>query len=711
VLGAGYVCTSGRCQGGTATSRRRGRESSRSRKRIASDCLGFVRRPPSGVTEPYHLRALEAPWPVSATTPLGSIPSRARTKEKTGTPRAENCCSRLRDNARKVRKIVKLLRVDRSLKVERFGTKQAARPPPAVACGTLRSTVRNLFAPRLSPVEELSIKTAAKAESNPCGFCEDQMQKTYISNWKRERQVLPDVDAVHLAKFRKAIRSNIPLGWDNRRTPYVPNGHATAGHGRSKGGNWNDEEFSPLCEPKLIFSSGKPRVVTLFSSENVAVLTPLHHSLYNRLRGRDWLLVGSPTPGRLSASLGSGSAEWISVDYESATDRIKTAYVEAAVEELIARAENLSPEEIACLRVLSCLVLDGTTSGSGQPMGSPMSFPLLCLINKTVVDLALGKMLEEGEIPLQEYSGHRCLINGDDLLTRATSAGDFASAIASEGSQVGLRLNRDKTLVSTRFAEINSTCFRVDGPVIKVLKKTNVSAFWMSARVADVIDFATESTTSAKGFALVVRRNVSRLARQKIKTYKALAPWQKRVLLTDHHVRRALCSAPAFDVPDTRNLFPVVAQPGDFELSHEQVAAAITSEVIRLKQSAAWVGLAQETKQRKKRLASVPIVESARSSWLMAMRALKRNKPVAEKRTLRCLADYWQNLRKEELRAGVGEIPSPPGTVLFDGESCSPFTQIRLALNKWKDNTACDKPLGSSEPPPPPWGDYVLCAG
>jgi len=351
----------------------------------------------------------------------------------------EDGCARSRQNRRKVQKIVKLLEVDQSLK-------PTQSVPSTVPCGSLRKAVRSMYPPELDLVQELSIKTSAKAEVQPCTFCEN-LQEEKLDAWEKARYQPRSVDTGHLESFAKALRGNVPAGWDRFRTAYVPNGHASLGKSRCTGGNWNETPFSEEVEVQLVHSSGKPRVVTLYSSRNVAVLTPLHNSLYTCLRKRGWLLVGSPTDERLrrvrDGTLGS---EWLSFDYESATDNIKTAYVRRAVDILIEQSVQLTEEEIRSLRVFSELRLSEGLVESGQPMGSPMSFPLLCLINKTVVDLALSSILMKGEIRVKEWTRHRCLINGDDMLTRSTSGGDLVASIAREGEAVGIRVIREKTL-------------------------------------------------------------------------------------------------------------------------------------------------------------------------------------------------------------------------------------------------------------------------
>nr|UUW21036.1 MAG: RNA-dependent RNA polymerase [Sanya botourmia-like virus 13] len=346
-------------------------------------------------------------------------------------PEVPTVCARSKELRRKARAIVKLIRQDQKLKT--------VHPlPPNIVCGSLRSSVRSMFAPVLTVVQELSIKSSAKAEGQPCSYCAD-LQIERLEDWKKARRQPQDVDQQHLIKFKDMFARNVPYGWDRgkERVSYVPNGHATNCFSRREGGNWNRQEFDREPGVKLVYSAGKPRVVTLYSSFNSQVLKPLHDRLYSVLKRKGWLLVGSPTQGRLERLLeGCSGQNWLSFDYTSATDNIKLEYVRAMIDVLKQRSVGMSDDEERCLDTLGDLVLDGSIADSGQPMGSLMSFPLLCLVNKTVVDLALTQLLESGKIRFKEWTGHRCLINGDDLLTRDVSSGGLVEAIETQGSSV-----------------------------------------------------------------------------------------------------------------------------------------------------------------------------------------------------------------------------------------------------------------------------------
>nr|UJQ92000.1 MAG: putative RNA-dependent RNA polymerase [Botourmiaviridae sp.] len=574
--------------------------------------------------------------------------SSAEKKGKTkGSPTSSggvsSSCTRVGVLRGKAKRIVKLLEVDQSLK--------AVYPLPLkITCGSLRNSLRSMYSSELTLVQELSIKTSASAESQPCDYCKNLQVASLVEKFKKGRYENQDVSMEHLSAFEKAFAQNVPDSWNARSWahPYVPNGAGTRTWSRSDGGNWNEEGFSDSCRIVPVFTKGKWRTVTAYSGHNVEVLTPLHHALYERLKRRNWLLVGSPTGERLRyLQSGCSGNRWLSFDYIGATDNIKTAYVQRAVEILIDKGEGLTSEEVRCLRVVAQLRLGEEVATRGQPMGSPMSFPLLCLINKTIVDMALTELLIKGEISTKEWSSHRCLINGDDLLTRSTSRGCLAKAVWKHGAQVGMESNPEKTLDDPEIGEINSTCFK--NCVLQ--KKTNVSALWMAREVTDVLGFADEASVTTSGFRRIVRNNASRLARQKIKTFGNL-PWSKKEsLLSSSVLRKALTCQPSSEPPKDTNLFPVVTRPDGYDLSRREEVAATLERVRVIRDRDLFKPLPAERRKNANIRKGIEVKCEERSRRRGLLRLLKPKKPADENNTLLIFASAWEKKRKEELLA------------------------------------------------------------
>nr|WPR16762.1 MAG: RNA-dependent RNA polymerase [Dracophyllum associated botourmia-like virus 108] len=480
---------------------------------------------------------------------------------------SEEACSLHASLKGKARSCVSMLSME-------HGIKPIRDPPDLIRCGELRRAVRQCFPQELPTLVELSIKTSAKVEQSCCQGCKPRFDEL-IADWKEARFQDCSVDPAHLLAFKKAVEGNIPLGWNRSKFPFIPNGHGSLAFKRKQGGNWNEEEFSEECRVELVFSSGKPRIVTCYSAYNSRILYPLHRSLYGHLERKGWLLVGDPTNERVINLNGGG--DYLSFDYVGATDNIKIQYVQTAIQALIDHGEKLSEDEIRCLRVLGNLKLDGKDCKTGQPMGSLMSFPLLCLINKAVVDLSLTCLLTEGKISFKEWTSHRCLINGDDLLLKEprSDSDQLRQVIALTASAVGMKVNEEKTLKSRVLGEINSTLF-LEG---KKEKKVNVSALYMRPEVNDVLGLAWASTKTTKGFRRVVRANCHILSKQLDKHLIDLPFNLVAVCRKDTKIRAACLAEPISKRTPGTNFFHVIEKPSGYDLSRSEEIALINDRV------------------------------------------------------------------------------------------------------------------------------------
>jgi len=553
----------------------------------------------------------------------------------------EDGCFRSRSLGGKARQLVSWF--------QGFGLTKVRDLPVSITCGGLRSSVRQCF-PDVDPVWDLSFKTVAKIERSCCKFCLPLYEQK-LTDWKEARIQPKPVDSEHLLRFRNAFRRNVDKGWDSRRRPFIPNGNATSSFTRKDGGNWNLEPFSDEFRTELVFSSGKPRVVTLYSSENTRVLGPLHYSLYDNLRRKGWLLVGEPTEKHIQKLNG---AELLSFDYSSATDNIKTDYVLSAIDILIEQADSLSDSELSCLHVLGNLSLEGVCCGSGQPMGSVMSFPLLCLINKTVVDLSMDRLLVGKEISFSEWSSHRLLINGDDLLTREVrKKTNLRGYISEEGLQVGLVVNTEKTMSSFDHCEINSTLF-TNG---RKVRKFNASAVWMDPGVEDVLGFAAQASPSVKVFRKLVRWNANILAKASDKHLAQIPPHLQVVCRKDKKIRRAITSLPKSDRPIVKSVIRMAPEPDGYDLVTSEEHQAMLEEIERCREEGvAWASA--KAARKKFRTTAIP-------NQISYSKALKQRQTSEQELIPACYVRAYtaklQDALVEEYVAGSSSETLPPG--------------------------------------------------
>jgi len=542
-------------------------------------------------------------------------------------------------------------------------------------------------------VQELSVKTSQKLEK-PCKACfTEEVQNDTVNKYIEERfRQLPGADYVHLARFKKACAQQVRTGWNLGDYPYIPTGNATAEHARHEAGSWNREEFSNRCRVMPVVSSGKPRVVTLYSSCISSTLSPLHDALYASLSREGWLLVGSPTDEKVK-DLGETGA-YVSVDYKSATDNIRAEYCRAVVEVLKEKSVGLSSEASAALDVFAELRFseDGPTAVRGQPMGSLMSFPVLCLINKVVVDLSLAEMAEAGKITWKQFRAHRCLINGDDLLYRELeSSHGILAGILAHGALTGLVLNEEKTMVSDVYAEVNSTVFKD----ARKQKKTNVSVVEWRCEVSDPIGFIADSVCKPSTF-----RRCLENWRQPIRRAwpKLQGPVPPKFLRELWRFRRELTFRPNVPYRVRPNPFPVVPKPAGYDLSRGEEVGYIKERVDRLMDECALAPRAPCGRSFF-RFAKVKTDTGHTSGGeqVSIQSVLRKENTISEDTVLELLATKWELKTKEKLVREESENiswgPDPlfatRGFVLQDGSLAPLGFRIISELKDYNRRRRC----------------------
>jgi hypothetical protein len=284
-------------------------------------------------------------------------------------------------------------------------------------------------------------------------------------------------------------------------------------------------------------------------------------------------------------------------------------------------------------------------------------------MNKTVVDLALTELLIRKEISFREWSGHPCLINGDDLLLKEVRHDTrLREQIIKEGNEVGFVVNEEKTLVSERKAEINSTLF--DGGV--PLKKLNVSALWMKPDVEDVLGFAQQSSVDGKTFRRLVRANCHILAKQQDKRVWCAPPGVQAICRKDKKIRRALRCSPVSVKPVEEGVMRMAVRPEGYCLSREEEYRAVRMEVERVRE----MGILRASTRRPKFRTS--IVPNSRSFQSLRRAPLHSDKELI----LKCLVDRYDLKIKEDLvlqeLADLKLYEDPP----FDGSRIDHMVDI-----------------------------------
>jgi hypothetical protein len=321
-----------------------------------------------------------------------------------------------------------------------------------------------------------------------------------------------------------------------------------------------------------------------------------------------------------------------------------------------------------------------------------ISFPLLCLINKTTVDLALTDLLNQGVVSFKEWTSHRCLINGDDLLYRdfEQCPGRLLEGIVNHGVMIGLQVNTEKTMVDAEHGEINSTVF-LNGVE---QKKTNVAALFMGQEVKDVIGFANRSTRSMEGFKSVIWRNRGLLSRQRVKLIEPLPFDRFNALIRWRAIRPYLKTFSGWD-QIVANLFPVEPVPDGYNLSREEEIEAITLEVKRLR------SLGQKKSSR------VTEVKRVEGTYPSLRKALGYKEP-AEDKILSILVSAWKEKAYQKLLDEDLLVDSGPATIICgDHIYSSAIDKITCIIRSVKKRMAVVEVAPAPGRPVPVWGDYV----
>lgn len=231
------------------------------------------------------------------------------------------------------------------------------------------------------------------------------------------------------------------------------------------------EEAKKVGAPAMVHALAealKIRTITLGSVFLYTALIPVQKMLFNCLKDDKRFQIGGPiTPEKVGWLLGklAKGEKWLSGDYKAATDNL-SAYLSTVAVDAIATEINM-PDEYRQLfhmaltehRIFQTKPKDGGKKGrdvvgelpqaSGQLMGSPVSFPILCIVNFAVIWQAMCEV--HGEIP---FSQVKMIVNGDDCLFAANA--EVKARWEELAARAGLSPSVGKTYWSEDIMVINS---------------------------------------------------------------------------------------------------------------------------------------------------------------------------------------------------------------------------------------------------------------
>lgn len=283
----------------------------------------------------------------------------------------------------------------------------------------------------------------------------------------------------------------------------------------------------PLCEPF------KVRVITRGQAKAYHIArehqSPFHRGLSRRAPFR--LTQGPLNQYHLEDLLSKipvatdNHGVWVSGDYSSATDNIHPYLSEVCMEEMCKVLRVSWHHRMMLLKALTGHHVEwvGTDDGRadaaqewGQMMGSPVSFPVLCIINAAITRRYMENM-QKRVIPLIHCP---MLINGDDILFWLSDESQYEGwkdyvAVA------GLEPSVGKNYVSDRFVVINSEIWE-----LKKFRDFFGSTRWTSVDRLKVLNLG--------------------LLRAEVKSKSSFAA--EKTLFGSHHMQRDSLRQKAFDL-------------------------------------------------------------------------------------------------------------------------------------------------------------------
>lgn len=246
------------------------------------------------------------------------------------------------------------------------------------------------------------------------------------------------------------------------------------------------EELTFDARVHVVLEPAKARIITAGPPIAYTMLKPLQKVLHRTLRDHPvFQLIGGVTVesalkerfGKRSEVQFTGFSKevrkrvwnetdaYVSADYSAATDNLNPDLIGRAVE-VISRNLGLSTHMSQLFRrsLLSHRIFydDGTVISQkwGQLMGSPSSFPILCIINAAVCRYAIERSCNQS----LRLDCCPLLINGDDALFRL-DIGCYQSWWDMV-TQCGLTPSLGKNYISEHFALVNSELHIVRGDIL-----------------------------------------------------------------------------------------------------------------------------------------------------------------------------------------------------------------------------------------------------
>nr|WAK77884.1 MAG: RNA-dependent RNA polymerase [Botourmiaviridae sp.] len=394
-------------------------------------------------------------------------------------PRTSSCrvCTCVQRTVKSLRLATEVLRRE-GLVNETFGA--CGRSCEALREGWSEWTSKQLL--KVSGEKSFRLSSAFKGTKTlfdePCYPCDKENAKSAKEAWARRALFSPQVtDPEVIEDIKSRARWYMGNRWwreeSVKKRAYVPDQQGCAEFERGCGGTlavrrWcddvKDHGFCDLvpregdhtyCRIGTAKKKGKVRVVTMQSARAKRILRPVHEAAYDHLCRQPWLVRGDVTAEQMM-SIREDSLEgetFNSGDFEASTDNLNKDAVLAVVEVLAEALPERRKKVLLDTFQSTWVEWKGEKREvvRGSMMGNLLSFVVLCLLNKIVLDQARQEVENCG--PLYR----RSLVNGDDLFFSGSD--ELFAAWLRCTKRVGFVINLKKTLRSSRFGDLNSTTF------------------------------------------------------------------------------------------------------------------------------------------------------------------------------------------------------------------------------------------------------------
>lgn len=255
-----------------------------------------------------------------------------------------------------------------------------------------------------------------------------------------------------------------------------------------------------------IFEPGKIRNISISDGYMATALQPLQGFMLDSWKQSKWstMLLGDLTERVQLMDVMVREEFWVSGDYEAATDLLYRDATLTAFEALkfhplydlaymsMSHGRMIYPDE----ETLKFYDAKGEFIGEklemkeGQLMGHTLSFPLLCVINLSVLRHSLDEWILSSEnLDVKIARGRRArlifeyaLVNGDDILFKGPA--ELIAIFKRVASLVGFKTSQGKNYVSLDTCLINSQLFQRRGDVmvrkgylnLRLVKGNNIKA-------------------------------------------------------------------------------------------------------------------------------------------------------------------------------------------------------------------------------------------